>query len=396
MKEKSDNHTPDKAAALLYKGRALLGSMAAAVILIFFAGTAFAEGITLKVGVFCGSTWDSDNAGIDSFMEYAADAFQKKEPGTRIEIDHGIREEDYAEELAQQLLLGTEPDLFFIPSGNLEDMTLKDTLLPLDTYLEKDTDAVKGIYPNLLEGNKTGGSTYALPVLADPMLMCVNFSLLHRFALKTPGREWTWSDFHRICRQATRDTNRDGEDDYFGIAGYDWKMAAVSDGAGEKSQDEEPDMTDPLVRASVRFADEINELAGRRIVNTDDFQNGIIAFTPVQASVYRKYAVYPYSVLKYSHFTWSCTEMPAGPSGGNVSTARMLSAGISSESRHREAAWKFLKFISTDPDMQSELMSYSYALPVLRSTVQKAEEKDRQINYDCLDRVLETACVYGP
>lgn len=50
--------------------------------------------------------------------------------------------------------------------------------------------------------------------------MYVNKTLLEKEHIKIPSKNWTWDEFYDICEKVTKDTNKDGKLDQFGV--YDF------------------------------------------------------------------------------------------------------------------------------------------------------------------------------
>ena len=71
--------------------------------------------VTLTIGVFAGSNWDVPDPDCYAPYHDAIDRFRQLHPNVRIEYVSGIPREDYSEWLAEQMVLGQEPDLFLLP-----------------------------------------------------------------------------------------------------------------------------------------------------------------------------------------------------------------------------------------------------------------------------------------
>lgn len=59
--------------------------------------------------------------------------------------------------------------------------------------------------------------------------------------------------------------------------------------------------------------------------------------------------------------------MPAGPSGDNRSEMSALMAGMSSRTGKKQAAWDFIKMLTTDEDIQRLIYEDTSAASVLKS-----------------------------
>ena len=113
-------------------------------------------------------------------------------------------------------------------------------------------------------------------------------------------------------------------------------------------------------------------------------------------SEYRAYKSQELSIKKYSGFEWECLTMPAGPSGDNFSRLDTLSIAMSENTTLKEQAWEFMKILTSDTEIQSEIFDYSAGISVL-PRVTNSEETRRRItestgaafNMDILESAME-------
>ena len=111
-------------------------------------------------------------------------------------------------------------------------------------------------------------------------------------------------------------------------------------------------------------------------VSSREFALGNVAFQPMLFSEYRAYRSYPLSIKKYAGFEWDCLTMPAGPDGANISRLDTLTIAMSASTVHMKEAWEFMKFLTGDEEIQSEIFDYSEGVSVLKKVVES--EKTRR------------------
>ena len=111
-------------------------------------------------------------------------------------------------------------------------------------------------------------------------------------------------------------------------------------------------------------------------VTSKDFDMGRVAFRPFTFAEYKTYKPYPWRIKKYTSFEWDCVEMPAGPSGGNISILDTLLIGMSSRTKNKDLAWKFMKILCYEPKTQQMILKNSQALPVRRDVIISAEAQE--------------------
>ena len=217
---------------------------------------------------------------------------------------------------------------------------------------------------------------YALPYESVPTLMFVNKTLLDKEGISMPDSDWTWDDFYSICNQISKDTNGDGIQDQFCYYDYTWEDALYSTGTAFYDEvNNQVDLNNETTAETVAFMRRLNALNTEK-VTAEMFDKGQVAFQPMNYSDYRTYMPYPWRVKKYSTFEWDCLTMPAGANGGNISQIDTLMLGLSSRSKNQAMAWEFMKLLSSEPAIQSELAKNSPAVSVLRKVMQSPEVID--------------------
>lgn len=356
---------------------------------------------TLEFGMFTGSNWDVANANSFIIIDKAIARFEQEHPGVKIHYYSGVLKEDYSEWFSRKLLEGEEPDVFMVLGTDFNQFSALGVMKNLDDLIQEDADFRPDRYfSSAFRTGQYGDVQYALPYEVVPTLMFVNKTLLTKEGIEMPGQDWTWEELYDICRQVTKDTDGDGILDQFGIYNYDWMDAVCSNG-GEIFQ---PDgvscyMTDDQIVESVKYIRQLNELNQGQKVVQEDFNGGSVAFMPLTFAEYRTYKTYPYKIRRYANFQWDCITMPAGNRGENLSQVDTLLMGISSNTRKEKLAWEFLKLLTYDEELQTEIFQYSQGASVLKAVTQSREmenivqedmeEGDTVISGNLLGRVIE-------
>lgn len=326
----------------------------------------------LTFAMFVNSNWDVPGDKTLKIVEDAIEKFEKKYPDIKVEYESGILKEDYSEWLTSNFLTGNEPDVFMITKEDFSSLSSKGALLNLDKLIKEDKEFSKSSYYSaLIESGQYEKVQYALPYESVPVLMCVNKTLLEKAGIEMPKNNWTWGDFHKICRKVTRDKNNDGKIDQFGVYNYSWEDAAYSNGASLFNEEgTENYISNRKVVNAVNFVYKINALTKGYTVTKTDFESGRVAFYPMLFSEYKTYKTYPWKVERYTNFDWTCITMPAGPEGDNISELDSLLGGISSRTNKKELAWEFLKLLTYDEEIQKKISIYSKGVSPLKKIVE--------------------------
>ena len=69
---------------------------------------------TLRVGIFYGSNWEVPGTVHYEILDQAIKKFESKYPNVKVEYEKGILSNDYSEWLSEQILKGTEPDVYLV------------------------------------------------------------------------------------------------------------------------------------------------------------------------------------------------------------------------------------------------------------------------------------------
>ena len=352
----------------------------------------------LTLGVFSDSYWGVQSGYANKIIDDAISRFEAEHPGVKVQYESGIMKTDYSEWLSEQMMKDTEPDVFFVPEGDFSTFAQINALKNLnDLIKEDDSFRPEAFYKTAYEYGRFGGKQYALPFECAPNMMFVNKTILDGEKIDLPAEDWTWEDFYRICRMVTRDTDGTGIIDQFGTVNYSWIDAF--DANGVELFDRTGKSCDFTVREigdAIAFLEKLDALGSGNSLSERNFSQGNVVFQPMLFSEYRAYKSQEMSFKKYSGFEWDCVTMPAGPSGDNYSRLDTLSIAMSENTTQKEMAWEFMKLLTTDPQIQSEIFEYSAGISVLPEVTQSEETRRRitqstgtEFNLDILESAME-------
>ena len=383
------------------KAFACLAVLGAALLL---SGAAFShrqKETVLEFGMITGSNWDVANANSFTIIDQAIDRFEAEHPGVKIHYYSGIRKDDYSEWFSRKLLAGKEPDVFMVLGTDFNQFSSMGVMKNLEPLMEKDPDFDEEKYfSSSLRSGQYGEIQYALPYETVPTLMFVNKTLLAKEGIAMPNPDWTWDTMYSICQKTTKDLDGDGVLDQFGCYNFGWQDAVYSNG-GEifTSDGKESNFTGEKVVEAIQFVRRLNDLYQGQKVTQEDFNAGNVVFMPLTFAEYRTYKTYPYKIKRYTNFQWDCITMPAGYQGGNLSQVDSLLIGISSHTKHEQLAWEFLKLLTYDEEIQTEIFRSSQGASVLKAVTESKEmesivqedmeESDTVISGSLLGRIIE-------
>lgn len=360
------------------------------------------KGKKLTIGVFAGSYWEIENGHYYRILDDAIEKFRKANPDYEVTYTSGILKSDYSEWLAEKIMQGDAPDLFFVPGDNLSIFAQLGALRPLDDLIRSDPEFDgEAFYTSAYRFGEENGMQVALPYECAPNMMFVNRTILDEAGIPLPEPDWTWEDFLEICRSVTKGTNGSDVINQFGVSGYSWVDAFNSNGV--ELFDEEGtscNFTSPQIGEAIVFLERLQSGNNGYNVSGRDFSNGNVAFQPMMFSEYRAYKSRELSLKKYSGFEWECITMPAGPSGENISRLDTLCVALSSRTSQEKKAWELLKILTCDHEIQEEIFEYSEGISPLRGVTESKEtakvilqKTGAEFNIDTLRRAMENTVI---
>lgn len=110
----------------------------------------------------------------------------------------------FANAVTTRIAGGLSPDIVDIATEGQRIFTSKGLLEPLEPYLERDPAETQDLYAdlnptlkdyNVRYGSTEGTSTYFMPGGFNTMALYVNVETFRKAGVELPDREWTWSEF---------------------------------------------------------------------------------------------------------------------------------------------------------------------------------------------------------
>ncbi|NCB02838.1 MAG: extracellular solute-binding protein [Spirochaetia bacterium] len=335
--------------------------------------------IVLELSLYSGNSWKVPQNFAYAIYDRAVEMFEERyaKKGFKIKLRTGTMYKDYSEMFAQLVLKGKESDLFLILEEDFNTYAAIGLLENLDSSIKKSSFNADSFFSNALEAGQYQGSQYSVPIGIVPSFLIVNNDLLDSLGLHIDIDNWDWNQFYSLCEAITQDLDGDGSPDRFGVEGYDWHHAFyTNDRALFNEQNTKAEFNDERMNELLLFLKDLHALNQGVLVRNGFFEKGKVGFKTFNLSEFRVYGSYPYKVLRYNQFNWDVLPFPQGPNGNSKSKLYTVQMGMSSRTRNKEAAFKFLEFISSDEAFQYEIWNYSNMLPVNRNVFELLYDSD--------------------
>jgi multiple sugar transport system substrate-binding protein len=151
-----------------------------------------------------------ENASWDPIVS----AFNEEYPDVTVEV-RGIPAESWAgffDAVSTQIAGGEIPDVIRVATEGQRLFASRNLVEPLDDLIERDMDELQDfmddVHPNLMEWTRTysstDGQTYYLPHGFNTMCLWYSVELFQQAGVEEPTDDWTWDDFRAAAEAVTQ------------------------------------------------------------------------------------------------------------------------------------------------------------------------------------------------
>ena len=293
--------------------------------------------------------------------------FERQTPGVRVHVQQ-IPWSAAHEKLLTAYVGDAMPDLFQVGNTWIPEFVALNAVEPLDERMAHSFVLQKEDYfPGILDTNVIGGALYGVPWYVDTRVLFYRTDLLQEAGIRLPPATWdAWLDaMLRIKAGGGRDAYA------ILLPMTEWQppvILALQRGARLlRDDDQYGNFRSSEFRGAFQFYLDLfhHDLAPRdadaQVANLyQDFANGYFAF----------YITGPWNIGEFQQRLpaamtgkWATAPMPApDATHSGISTAGGASLALCRGSRHRDAAWQVIEFLST-PARQSEFYRLTGDLP---------------------------------
>jgi multiple sugar transport system substrate-binding protein len=267
------------------------------------------------------------------------------------------------------------PDLFLMNYRYYGQFAARGALEPMGAMLERsDAFSPEDFYEEALFPFRWRGEQMCLPQNVASLVVYYNRDLFRSAGIPLPRDDWTWDDMLRAARRSTRDTDRDGNIDVFGV-GVDPEIIRVaplawSNGGDIVDDPEEPTRLSFDARGVLALQELLDLRAVEEVTPSDEeaeaealedrFLNGRLAM------LFESRRVVP--TLRTIHgFDWDVASLPRFRDPVSIlhSDAYCITAG----STAKAAAWRFVEF-ALGPEGQRITALAGRTVPSIRSVAE--------------------------
>jgi multiple sugar transport system substrate-binding protein len=369
-----------------------------AALLVLAAGTAAAQPTTVKYMM-----WDS--LQLPAYRQCAAD-FERANPGLRIKVSQAGWG-DYWTALSIGFIADSAPDVFVNHPGKYPEYARNGLLVDLAPYIRRDGLDLAQYTPGLLPVWQREGRQYGLPKDWDTVGLVVNLAHARKAGVSLAELQqmrWNPQDggsFERVVRQLTVDTQGRRADEpgfdarsvavhgfQIGSAGgmtgqVEWSHFAVSNGFRYQPA--------PWARQFLyddpRLAETLQWLAGLPARGLSaPFQHakslgGGAMFIAGKAAMVPEGSWMVSYFANQAKFEYAWVPLPIGPTGRRASMLNGLADSIWAGSRHKEAAWRWVKYLASR-ECQQVVAGHGVIFPAILGLAEQAQAVQRRRGAD--------------
>ena len=348
--------------------------------------TAATETVTIQYANFSAS---GDN---EALLKQMKDEFEKQHPNIKVEIET-LGYDEYFTQLQTRVAGGTAPDTYELNYENFVAYAKKGVLRELTPYLESSGADLSALNANALNAFRADGVQYGLPNSFSNVLLFYNKDLFDRAGAAYPAPEWTWQDV-----QAAAAKIRALGDDIYGI--YQpiqfwefYKVVQQNGGAlmsadGKKFTVNTPEnvetlqfMVDRISKTNVMPTDA--QMAG--MGDWDLFKSGKLGMLVTGIWAFPDFE-------KNATFAWDVAVEP----GMKKKATHFFSNGvvINQESKHPEAAFEWIRFLSASKEAARIRVEAGWELPasnysdILDIYLQKTPPENKEAVFESLNHLV--------
>lgn len=362
-----------------------------------------ALGVTMVAGLVsgcgAGSNETKDGKTVIKYATYSAGPdhledmnkmiaeFEKQNSDIKVEVEV-IGYDDYFTKLQTQASSKTLPDVFEMNYENFNTYASNGVLLDLTELAEDD----ESFSPDLLTGNtyeyfQKEGTLYGLTEKVSDVVLYYNKELFDAAGVEYPQADWTWHDILSASQALTKD----GVYGFYAPITYNELYKVVAQNGGALfDEDKTPTidsqeniealewMLDKMLVHHIQPTPE--ELSGKS--PEDMFKNSEIAMEVTGSWMISTFADAP--------FEWDIALEP----GMTDQVHHVFADGIvaSANTKNKEAAWKLIRFLSTDPTAAEIRLSSNWDLPATNdeSVQEKYTSLDKPEHREVIFEAMDT------
>ncbi|MBW7456905.1 ABC transporter substrate-binding protein [Paenibacillus sepulcri] len=311
--------------------------------------------------------WQPDLANWQPLYEKLVKKFEESHPDIRIKMAN-IPEEGYFEKLNTAFAAGKGPDMWvgWYPGNEFD----RGYIQPIDEFIEASGWDMNQYFQPITDLRLKGadGHYYGLPRDYSSSVVLYNKDLFDAAQVPYPTEDWTVDDFRSIAKSLTNEEKKVfGTDIATGdslltgtplVWNYGGDMIS-EDGLTVKGVLDSPETMKAYELGQQLMKD--GSVLPSSISETMTGDNGAFGSGTVGMTMG---TLWGYNSLKDVTFKWGAVSFPKVPGGEDYAWADIVSWFMNAKSKHKEATWEFMKFMSSTEIGQDVAEELTWGPPI--------------------------------
>jgi multiple sugar transport system substrate-binding protein len=317
--------------------------------------------------------WDpAQKAGVQK----AVDGFKAANPNITVDLQQ-VPEDQYYTKLDASLGAGAGPDVMW-QSSKAPVYVSGGALEPLDSYIKQDNVSMDAYPKKLVDLYNINGMQYGMPKDQDVWSFIYNAAVFEKLGVTDlPKTDWTWDDMARIAKEIKAKQASSSDYPMYYTYTFNNGVASIVNQLGgtvvkdKKGTVSAADTTNALERIKALQDDRLIPA----VKDSTDFNatSSLISGTIAMAKI----PSYQLSLLSKSNLPTGTLHAVPQPSinGSHATDTNGLSYVMNAQSSHKDAAWKLIKFLTSDEGAKLHVEGGASPAANLSSGVQAAYYK---------------------
>ena len=290
-------------------------------------------------------------------LEMLIETFEAQHPD--IQINYTTAPFDtYFTKLQTDFAAGNPPDVLELNYENFVTFAARDTLLPLNSMMDASMEST--FYPAALNAFQYQDEQYGLPITFSTVVLYYNKDLFDVAGLEYPSDSWTWADV-MTAAEALNNPSARTWGIYQPVQFWEFYKTASASGGGLEIGDTVAINTPQNVAA-------LNYLVGKLdagVMPTDAELSGVAnedLFLAGQLGMLVS-GIWMFDKFQDAAFDWDISVEPGDTTKATHFFAN--AAAIAKDTENPEAAYEWIKFLASSPEVAQARIDSNWELPAL-------------------------------
>jgi multiple sugar transport system substrate-binding protein len=323
----------------------------------------------------------------DNFLHEIIKKYEEDHPNINIELtdtssqynaqarshfDTEAEIENYVKSVNTQIMSGKASDILTVNYLPYKQYADRSHLANMSEFMSSDKSFDSDrLYTNILDSFKYDGKLYGMPIKFYMPMIAANKSMLQANGINIDQNKWTWDNFVSIGETVVNNARKNGQNDTYVLAGMDEGMLIQNLVNSNYSRyvDKEKKTADFDSKEFIALLNLSKKMIDNKLVNTDLSGGKTAIAALINNLLFTSVSIQGILGLTSASIYDDGTTFMRKPSGQDDSGLSFYSNrifGINNNSKHKNEAWDFIKYLVSDEAQNTGLL---FGLPINKSAI---------------------------